>query len=56
MSKGLKIALIAAGAVGVVAAGVVIGLKYVKKSCEGLTFDEDCFDFLPTESAPKTAE
>lgn len=54
MSKGLKIALIAAGAVGVVATGVVLGVKYLKKTNEGLLFDEDDFDFLPTSDAPKT--
>lgn len=50
MSKKVMVAAaIAVGAVGIVAAGVVLGAKYLKKTCEGLTFTED--DFMGT--APK---
>ena len=44
MSKTLKIILIIIGAIGVIATGVVIALKYVKRTQEGLSYDEDYFD------------
>ena len=52
MSKGLKIALMAAGAVGVVATGVVLGMKYLRKTDKSY-LTNDNYDFLPTESVKK---
>ena len=56
MSKGLKIALTIVGAVGVVATGVVVAVKFLRKTSKKHYLTEEEYDFLPTESKTQIAK